>query len=654
MYTIDTETYLIGPGKLAPPPVCLQFAHGDGDVGVAVCGVDPVRDLADAILDDELIVGANIAYDFLVLGRAYPELMPGIFKAYAEDRILDVQVREKLKRIADGSYFRLRGMGFSLGVLSERYGIVKDAKDPWRLRYQELWGIPFENWPRAAQDYALHDVEATRWVYYSQANAVGARNRGKNLRRLFLHGNTDWGVSPDESHQARAAWMLHLTTDAGVMTDPAAIKTFEAAERKAFEEDRDVLRGTGLVRADGTRNLAAARASMVVAMGRLELPVPQTKKKMVCLDEEACNSSGDAILQAYQRYASRQNLLTRIQALKFGVTTPINPGFDSLMETGRTSCFSGKGEIGEATHGYQVQNMRRVAGERECFVPRKRKEPGKRNVFIAVDFDTVEMVTLAQCCLWALGESELAKVLNAGGDPHLSLAAEMLGRDEREVQGIYADLNHPDRKAIKKARQICKVANFGFPGSMSHKTFCAYAQGFGIKISPTDAQILQQNWFSRWREMESYFYWIKNQWLWTSVKRGGFDMRVADIRQFVSQRKRAQVTYTAACNGFFQGLAADLAKAAGFALQLECEIGQLQGWRPWNFVHDEFLNEGPQEDGARAAPIIVDTMVSAGQKWVPDVKLNAAAAMMYRWTKDAEPVYRDGQLIPWEDRRLAA
>lgn len=631
-YTIDSETYPITPGGLAPPMVCLQFAEDFDDPVIAVVGVDRVRDWLEHILQSELIVGQNTAYDMLVFGRQYPDLMPLIFKAYAEDRITDTIVREKLKRIADGSFWRLRGKGWSLGVLAKRYGGEKDSQDPWRVRYHELWGVPVTEWPPEAWQYAVHDIVATREVFLQQSDSKPESGSYSNC----------WRVSDDEFRQSRAAWVMHLTGATGVYTDRAAIEEFEERERLLYEEDKKTLQEAGLVRETGVRNLDAARGRMEQICEEKGARIPKTDKGYTSLDEDACNESGDDLLKAYQRYGSRKNLLTRIQALYKGVNQPINPRFDSLMETGRTSCS--KGKPGGPTNGYQVQNMRRAQGERECFTSRDGR------VFLASDYSTVELCTLAQCCLWAVGYSELARVLCEGLDPHLALGAETLGMTYEEALSIYKDLSHPRQAEVEEARQVCKVANFGYPGGMSSSTFRAYARGYGIELSEVQAATLQENWFARWVEMAAYFAWIKRSWPWVPGKRKQREVQVTTIRQFVSNRMRGNITYTVVCNGFFQGLAADLAKAAGFRLCMECETGELQGWKPWNFVHDEYILEGPEEDGDRAAQVVKRIMEEEGQKWVPDIPIVAEPALMRRWSKKAKTIYdAEGKMIPWED-----
>lgn len=614
IYYIDTETHLIRPGVLAPPLVCLQFAQDDGPVGVAVKGVDPVETLLSHMLQTGTLVGHNMAYDALVLMTEYPNIKELFFQAYEEGRVLDTIIREKLRAIRDDTFYKLRDL--RLETLAKRVGVKKDSNDPWRMRYAKLEGIPFLEWPRDAREYAIHDVEATRAVFLGQGPQID-----------------------DEAAQTRAALVMHYIGATGVFTDPQAVEEFERNVHTRYEADGLLLMKEGLVRVGGTRNTAAARFAMVDAMNKLDLEPLLTDTGAVSLSEEACQASCDPVLEAYQRYGSHKNLLSRLQGLKKGYDTPINARFNSLVETGRTSCTIGS--KGGPTNGYQLQNMRRVPGERECFVPQH-----KGNVFCACDYDSFELCTLSQVCLWVLGFSELGEAIKAGLDPHLSMAANILRMPYLDAQQLY---KQGDEK-VSQARQGSKIANFGYPGGMGAQSFVQYARGYGMELTVLEAEELKAHWLDTWREMPQYFAWI-NQHQWATVRRKKYDIDVTTVRQFRSNRLRGGCSYTVACNSYFQGLAADAAKAAGWALMRECEAGELQGWGVWNFIHDEYILEGPAEDAHRAAQVIKRVMESAAQEWIPDIPISASPALMRRWRKEAKPVFNQvGELIPWEDR----
>jgi len=609
----DTETALIGPGLLAPPLTCLQYAVDEGPVGVAVEGVDPIVDLCRALLAAE-VCGHNVAYDMLVLGREHSELLPLIFQAYDENRVHDTLVREKLLHIENGT---LRsGLRLSLAVLAKKYGGEKNADDPWRMRYEELRGIPFEEWPFEARIYAQHDIDATRLVFLKQAARSGDE---KGL------------VSPDEHRQARAAFAFHLVGAAGVWTDQEAVKKYIHQVHEELKREEVVLKSWGLVREDGTKDTAAAIERMQYVVETEDLRYTETG--CICMDEEACQDSLDPIMVAYQRYGSRRTLLSRLASLEKPL---INPQFDSLIATGRSSCR----KQSSAVDAYQVQNTRREPGERECFVP----EPG--NVFIACDFDSFELCSLGQTCIDTVGFSHLADKLNGGLDPHLFMAAQILEISYEEA----LERKKEGDEEVLDTRQLSKAADFGFPGGLGPKGFRRFAKGHGVHISEEGSKGLKKDWHNTWLEMVEYFGYISDHtWVERQTKKG--EQKVTGIRQLRSHRIRGGIPYTVACNSYFQGLAADAAKDALYEVVKACYQGELQGWRCWNFVHDEIIIEGPQEDGDRAAKVLQRIMIDTAQPWMPDVKLGAQPAMMLRWSKRAKPVYEEGKLVPWTSSR---
>lgn len=278
---------------------------------------------------------------------------------------------------------------------------------------------------------------------------------------------------------------------------------------------------------------------------------------------------------------------------------------------------------------------------RECFVPR----PG--HLFCSVDYDTFELRTWAQVCLWSVGQSRLAQVLNAGGDPHVELGASMAGISKAEGYKLAKDPTFKTRY-----RQPAKAGNFGFPGGMGASTFRVTARKQGIILSEKECYSLRDAWMREWPEAQLYFNWINSQ-----CRNAGLDEEgkpkslVPKLSHYVSERLRGRVPYTAACNSYFQGLAADAAKAAGWALTKEMYTDRsspLFGSRIVNFIHDEFLTEVPEDRAHEAAVRQAEIQCAAAQALIPDVKITASPALMRRWYKGAEAVWSaDGRLVPW-------
>jgi DNA polymerase I-like protein with 3'-5' exonuclease and polymerase domains len=120
---------------------------------------------------------------------------------------------------------------------------------------------------------------------------------------------------------------------------------------------------------------------------------------------------------------------------------------------------------------------------------------------------------------------------------------------------------------------------------------------------------------------------------------------------------RRGCSFCAAANGLgMQTTAAEGASLMIVQLTRECFDhtlnSVLHGCFPVDFIHDEALVEVPidraEECVKRIETIFVETMGMV----IPGVKIKAAGAIMRRWYKEAEPVYVDGKLVPWEPKKV--
>jgi DNA polymerase-1 len=609
----DTETHLFKPGAMAPRIVCASFAtqcesfvlHRD----------DPrcKQHLEASLRDPEvLFVGQFVAYDFAVIAAQWPDLLPAIFAAYDSDRVADTKLREKLARIAEGSHGPERR--YDLASLAKVYGYPVDLdKDTWRLRYAEFDSLPVSQWPAGAVEYSEHDALATLFVYESQAAAHPAA--------VFL----------DEHRQARADFALHLCSVWGIHTDPRAIDALEAKVRARLDAHERSLVTAGLVYADKKgvlhkrSKLAGERAAKLWAERGGVPSEYATPKGAPSLDADAVAALGDPTLIALQEWSSAGTALARVEELREGVTHPIHTRFDALMATGRTS--SSKPNI---------QNRPTEVGDRECFVPR----PG--TVFLDADFDGLELRTVAQVVLFAGFHSKLGEALNANADPHSMVAARILGISDEEAKRRKADKTD---HAFYLARQAGKIANFGLAGGLGKGALIKQARAkYGVELDETSAAKLVAAWHATWPEFRGYFAWIRSQC--GAVGR-------AFITHFLSERQRGGIPYTEACNTFFQGLGADVAKASLWALTREFYVGNgpLRGARLVNFVHDQFIAEVPDDDRLDERVAAFErTIIEAANVWLPDVPVTTQAVACRRWSKLAERVTDSatGRVVPWE------
>ena len=629
---LDTETFLIFAGQLAPPLVCVSWAaevFGRADSGVIHHGDHAAKLFVETALEGETVFH-NAPFDLAVLAVKWPDLLPVIFKALDEGRVHDTCTREKLLDLARGTFRfeedeegKVRAKGYSLFDLAIRRLGVRLDKDTWRMRYHDLWDVPLEEWPQGAKDYAAADAVTTLRIFEAQ----------EKLKKYL--GN--------EAEQVRAHFALHLMSAWGFMTNADRVEELETWVGEELETIQPKLMEAGLVRPDGTRDTKKAVHRMVEAMGedsiltdaglraiqRMEKTRGQIlvearagSGRFVSVSADATMMSGDTLLMDYSRFTQLRNLVSgSIKDLRRGTVLPIQSRFEVLMETGRTS-----------SSGPNIQNLRRAPGVRECFVPRE------GCVLVACDYAAAELHTLAQVCLDLFGKSKLADALNGGVDVHLWVGAHLMGVPYADAEAL---LKAGDPEA-KDARQLAKAANFGFPGGCSAKRFVGIAHAYGREIEIRSAARLKALWLSTWPEMRLFFDHVGqctdgDGWHW--------------VKQLRVERLRSKTTYTSACNSYFQGLAADGAKAACYAVakaQHNEPSSPLFGARSVAFIHDEIIMEVEESQAHAAALELSEVMEREFNKFVPDVPTQAEPTIMRWWSKRAVPVWTDdGRLIPW-------
>lgn len=621
---IDTETEYIEPGCSLPRQACLTYAEDSANPQLVASHVAAAV-LASRLEDGWTIVGHNVAFDFLVTLENAKEgirdhLLGLVFLAYAEGRVRDTMVREQLLAIRAGSMkFDVDSEGnatktlFNLGVLAKRYlGLQLDkAEDSIRYRYGALLEVHPEEWPPEARDYATADASATL--------------------RVFLAQGPD-RISPDEEDQVRAAFALAILRAWGLRTHPERVERLRVrleAERLSLMTE---LADTGLVRLTGskkalaagqgkvTRDLKAIKARVQDSLGdRVQL----TDKGNVVTDRRTLLLTKDSGLRKLAEVGKVEKYLsTYVPTLRAGTERPINPHWNNLVESGRTSCASPN-----------VQNVPREGGIRECFVPR----PGR--VYVGCDYSIAELRALAEVLVEWFGSSAMADALNAGRELHLDVAAQLAGVSYEEA----LRLHHTKDPGIKAKRQLAKALNFGLPGGLGPDSFVEFAEGYKVHLTVDEARDLKATWLGRFPEMGPYFQRI------ASIVG---DLGEGSIEQLYSRRVRGGVSFCAAANTMFQGLVADHAKAALWDVVVACFVdtrSALYGARPVLFVHDEIIVESEEDRASAAAVELERLMVEAGRRYITHVPVLADPFVSRCWSKEATAIKdAQGQLVPWD------
>lgn len=596
--------------------VCLTWDDGTG--AQIVLAKDAVSIMEEFLYDqDTLLVAHNAAFDLHNLRNAGVRA-DLIHLALGENRIVCTQTQAKLHAISLGELAdeKRHKLPMSLAACLLRHCDIdisasKVGDDIWRLRYAELDGVPLAQWPEEALRYAKDDATLVR-----------------KLHSALPHFE-------DVFAQTRAAYALYGLSTEGIHVDQQMVSAFERYVEEKTQQGRELAQNLGFLQSKCvkgewkiSRNMKSLQALVVTAYAKSGREIPTTEKGRISTARQVLVESGNTELVEYARLGSYEKFRsTYIPILK---NAPLYPSYDSLMATGRTSSYKPN-----------IQNPPRAEGFRECLVPR----PGY--VFCSIDYDAAESRALAQILKWRYGSSKLGDLFDAGMDPHLWFAGQLWAAKHNAQTPEYGELKkalkdpaHPlyheigNKKNPENLRQFAKVANFGFPGGLGARGMVPYAKSSaGIILTEDEARLLRDRWLDALPETRWYFEDASRE-----TAHGG-----VDVVQYISGRVRYVVSYSVWCNTQFQGLVADWAKAALYAVTEACETAEpgslLDGVKPCAFIHDEVIFEIPYADKKRASEAALhlrDIMCETARSFCPDYPPTASPAFMTRLTKNSQ------------------
>ncbi len=433
----------------APKVVCTSVVTDTGETHLMLR--DEALDYVEGALENPeiTIAGHNIFYDLGGFCAEDPAtFVPLVFKAFDAFRVRDTIIRQQLIDIATGNLkYRFDEKeetfvktGYTLQDLAWRLlGRELPKEGTWRLKYALLDGVPIAEWPEEARQYSINDSVTTRDVFEAQARVAGGD-----------------GTIPTEERATREAWALWLMGTWGIRTDGEAVAKLRAELEKEQAEAKAKLATTGIFRVNGKKDMKAIYAKVEAGFRRADRLLPRTadgkpSTEHEVLEEtpcpmcggsnsvacETCTGSGvDPDLKVLAESGKGAKVLsTFVPLIEHGTRYPICPRWNALVESYRTSCS-----------GPNMQNLPRKGGARACFIPRV------GFVYGSVDYDTIELRSLAQSCLDLLGESAMAEALRAGDDLHLNLAADLLGLTSEKAKTL---LEAGD-KEVSDQRQLAK------------------------------------------------------------------------------------------------------------------------------------------------------------------------------------------------------
>lgn len=626
----DTETHLFGPYNMAPKIVCLSWAFftENGMKSGVIKENDKIEKWLHQILDKVLnksiqLIGHYTAYDACCILSNFPSVWDKLWKAYEINGITCTAIRARLLDIHEGIFrFRkdeegnLKKCVYSLDDLGLKYFNTKIEKgeDTWRKRYSELENVALDDWPLSAIKYAesdakftlssyLHQNELARYINYSMPTEYDEVRADFCLRLM-----SNWGIEIDQERAQK-------------LYDDSILKTHSYADELLKSKLFEPKKKHPPIVPQISQNMAKTRELIQTTYKGESIPLTPKGKIQTSIDViQDCDSP---ILK----------LLIEYRALQKTISTYLSHMLVPIMH----ASFFAIGACSDRTSSAKVnlQNQPRLPGVRECYRTRKGQ------VFLMCDYDSQEMRTLAQTFLDICGNSRLANkfIEDRYFDPHLEFAAYLANVSLDEAKMLH---KNKDSK-ILDLRQRAKVSNFGYAGGMGAKTFVTYAKGYDLIISLQESEHLKTTWKQQWPEIKPYFDYIQHL-----VGRMGEGNVTIPQSGFV----RGGCGYNDAANTHFQTLAAHASKSALWAVCKKAYTDSrsaLFGSKPVLFIHDEIGMETPQEIAHEAAQEIEQAMIESMEKWTPNIPSAASATLMYRWSKKAKRVIKNGRLVPWSE-----
>lgn len=681
---IDTETFLIAPGQVAPKLVCVstcdprgQYLFGNGDWSIEV-------ELLTWFTRDTSVFH-NAAFDLAVIARSYPKLIPEIFRALDEGRIHDTLIREKLINL--GTHGKIDSgptgqyLDYSLAGLARKHvgldlSAGKAGPDIWRLRYAELDGLKAEDYPAEAREYALLDAQATYEVYQSQ-------ERHKHLLKPeALHVKASFAlqlmscygllVDAEAKEKAQAETLAKLGPEAlpllyepieDLGLKPLIRKACPGRPKKTREHVTDCSRkkcdcpfGTTKPKPEGVRKRDVLVPLVEAVAEKAKVDVRFTEKGATATDMEFLAELAPyhpALDQFLVRAKEIKLLTSYFPALEWpfdsGITAPvIHPGYDFLKVTGRISS-RGVTKKNAARAAYPSVNIQQADPRvRAVYKPR----PGW--IYAIADYSALELCCVAQTMLDLYGKSSHADQINAGIDCHAYLGAalaydgdrafreeaDLKCSSEQEVYDLFLKKKAEDEAWFKHWRTLAKPVGLGFPGGMGINTFRAVAAGYGFKLGRSEAKRLRKLWLQVYPELKHYLS------RWVEAQDGTYTSPMGMVR--------VGCRYTQIANGkALQTPGAEGMKEAAFRVSRACYDPSLRdvllGCRPVINIHDELVLEVPDDDLAHERALRLSEIMVEGMRTVlPDIRITAEPVLATRWLKRARPVRgADGRLKAW-------
>ena len=480
-FALDTETERINENRPERVPILVLGSAFDGRQGWFILAEDMPAFLASHPANS--LVFHNSGFDLAVLQKRLGAAHD-IYARLEAGKVADTMILARLLSL--GTLGHSARNQCSLDYCARHFlslTLPKDDKtpdgEPVRETFGRYLGKPLEAYPAQYLQYAAGDPVAT-WLLFQHLKTRLSEIKTAAARAYGYAGpqwlDEQWKKHGPGSHdiQLRASIVLDRISRTGVLIDQARREEKVATLQKIVSETTTTLALAGLpVEGAGKTTALVKRIERLVNDHKRAgepLPLIYTETGQIATSEEQLHELAglDPVLDVLLKHRQATKLLSTY-AMKMLPGKRVHGKFEYLMNTGRTSCNSGKKEVG----GFNLQNLPKELAAasnhdttiRSCFVP----APG--NVFVVVDYAQIELAVLGWAWKHQLGfGGSLNDIVSQGRDMHRLIAAHVLGKDPASV--------------TKEERNAAKPVSLGRPGGLGWRTIQKQAKNdYGVELS---------------------------------------------------------------------------------------------------------------------------------------------------------------------------
>lgn len=505
--SLDFETHRISDKTPYPQPVCVSYDNGDTTDIFIGCDIE---EFLNAILSsDAIIVAHNASFEANVIAEHYPHLIDKMVKKLEDGTFVCTKIYEQLI-----DYTRENRISAPKGVKIGKYSLAnlnyyyfkkdnfssKTAEDSWRLRYDELDGVPLDKWPQEAKDYSIGDSVDTRNIYLQQKDhdieyweattaeyflnriaAIGFEVDGKRVQELeedllqkllpnYLYLNSKNFICINQRNgfdkHGKEKWKPLFP---GKDVKAIALKQIDILKNFNFYKD---------VYKIGSRK----KLLDTFLWENIKTPIKTAKggisSKSECLRIYATEQGkAQKTVEALLNISEYEKVLNAFVYRLKQVDTVIRTQYGACGSSNRTSSFTSN-----MYPSVNIQQMPRelknaVWGVRSCFKAR----PGR--VLFSIDYNCLELASAANMLYLSTGLSNMRRIINSGDVPidmHSVLAAKLMSIKLRKTITYGHFVANLQDKKYKEFRQLAKPINLGFPGGIGYDTMRTLLATYGI------------------------------------------------------------------------------------------------------------------------------------------------------------------------------